>query len=474
MQPVKTIAALLLLAWCGQGQIAGTVRDSASGLPVAGVKILVTGARAQEVQTRETGTFSLDPVPPGRYMVFFRRDNYEDGHATVEVKPGGATVALEIRPFAEMEGVVRDEDGEPLEGVSVYVGGLRDSTDKAGHFHAQDIAGGQYTVTLRLPFELRRKAAIRDVERGQTFGYGYTLYYPGVTDPKLASPVTLAPGTRFTNFDIQLKRSPLVEMKGRIPDAPDNAEVELDSSRGLPDGPYNKRKLDAHGGFHFALLEPGDYTLVVHRNRPGDDLPYLSPVHLSDTGVQDLQVVLPLFARIEGAVRTLRADLRWEGVLRVMLGRLGFDTEVRVGTDGRFALNAIPPGEWNLAIDTSLTYRAGDARRRMYLNTQPPALLNVTEGGNAPLDLVLTDTTGRITGRADEPGLVTAFQAGVSRLSRFAMPGADGTFEIEVPPGEYEIGLTGGADCAKAKQKVSVTGGASVSVHLKACGADQN
>jgi hypothetical protein len=465
-------AALLAMASCAFGQLAGTVRDSVSKLPVAGVRIHATQTT---VESSATGEFALDGLKPGKYVLFFNREGYEDGRAAVEVTPDGNPVTLELKPWAELSGVIRGEDGHPLEGVALYLAGHRYTTDNDGRYDALDIPGSQYALTIRLPFALRRKTAVKDAARGETFGYPNTLFYPGELDRKLAAAVTLAPGAHMTNFDIDLRRGPLAQMKGKIVDAPANAQVELDSPNGLPEGPYGKQALDEHGGFHFDLLEPGDYTVVVHRNKPGDDLPYFAPVHLGEAGVQNLEVVLPPFARIEGVARASRADLRWAGTLRVMLGRQGYDTEVRVGPDGRFAMNAIPPGEWHLTIDTSLSYRADDPNRRLYLNAAPARTLRVAEGGNLPLELTLTDESARITGTVDEPGMVTVTHVGDGpSSSRVAVPRPDGSFELSVEPGDYRVSLSGSANCARLGEDVTVQSGAGTSVHLKACGSAGN
>ena len=393
----------------------------------------------------------------------------------MEVTPDGDAVTLEIKPWAELSGVIRGEDGNPLEGVGLYVGGHRYTTDKDGRYDAPDIPGGTYTLTVRVPYELRRKTVLRDEKRGETFGYPNTLFYPGELNRKLAAAVTLAPGAHMTNFDIDLRRGPLVQMKGRILDAPANAEVELDSPNGLPEGPYGKQALDRLGGFHFELLEPGDYTVVVHRNRPGDDLPYFAPVHLGEAGLRDLEVVLPPFAHIEGVVRTLRSDLQWQGTLRVTLDRQGYDTEVRAAPDGRFAIGAVPPGAWNLHVDTSLVYRADDPKQRLYLAAAPPETLRVTEGGNLPLEFTLTDDTAHINGTVDEPGIVTVTHLGDGlSSSRVAVPRPDGSFNLTVEPGAYHVSLSGSARCASMGENVNVESGGSASVHLKACGAAGN
>ena len=314
--------------------------------------------------------------------------------------------------------------------------------------------------TFRLPYELRRRTAVHDEKSGETFGYGNTV--------ATGLPLTIEPGAHLTNVDVSLRRTRLVEMKGKLVDGPADTEVELDSANGLPDGTYGKRKLDEHSGFHFELLEPGNYTLVTHRNLAGDDLPYLAPIHLGEAGVQDLEVVLPPFARIEGTVRTARADVKWEGTVRVTLGRLGYDTEVRVGPEGRFALNAIPPGEWNLAADANLVEAP-----KMYVIGLPNKL-HVTESGNPPLEIMLTDETGTITGTVEDPGPVLVTVApdggGVSTW-RMAMSKANGSFTVEVAPGEYRVAAAGGKECALRFEKVTVPSGGSVSVHLKACAA---
>ncbi len=465
----------VLSAASALGQISGTVRDSVTQLPVAGAKILVLQRGGSPVETGATGEFRIEGLAPRKYLIVANREGYQNRSAEVEVTASGASVTLEMKPLAELGGMVRGEDGKPMEGVALTIDGHRYTTDREGRYDASDVTGGSYTVTIRIPFALRRATAVHDEKRHETFGYANTLFYPGVTDAKLAALVTIAPGSRVKNFDIDLRRTRLVEMKGRVVDAAETTEVELDASRGLPDGPYGNRTLDEHGGFQFDLLEPGDYTLAIHRNRPGDDLPYLTLVHLGEAGVQDLQVVLPPFARIDGTVRTAREELHWDGLLRITLGRLGYETEVRVGPDGQFTLNAIPPGEWNLLVDSALARRADDPTRKMYVGPELPASLRVTEGGNAPLEIVLTDQAARITGTVDGPGLISIRQEGSAHSTwRMAVPEANGAFGIDVSPGEYMISPMGDAPCAKAPAKVTVKSGETVNVQLKTCRGTEN
>jgi hypothetical protein len=465
----------LLLPVATFGQLAGTVRDSASKLPVAGVKILVSGPAAKALESNDTGRFQLEAAPPGAYTVRFSKQGYDPGVATLEVKAGADPFTLEIRPWAEVEGTILDEDGRPLEGIPVYVGGLRDTSGKDGRYHAKDISGGRYLLSFQLPYELRRTTAIHNDKTGETFGYANTLFYPGVADRKLAGTVIIEAGAHLTNFDVRLRRTALVELKGRLSGALAATQVELDSAANHPDQTFNRRTVDAHGGFRFDLLPAGTYTLLVYRNRPGDDLPYITTVALGSAGVQDLEIVLPSFVRLEGTVRTVRADLRWEGKLRLIIGRNGYETEVRVASDGTFGIDAIPPGEWTFMVDDTMVHRADDAKRRLYALGSRGKLLHVTEGGNLPLTIELTDETGRISGTTEGSVLVGVRSAGDPfTLNRVVPVDKDRKFIVELAPGDYRVVILGGADCASQAVSVTVQGSTTSNIHLRSCSAGGN
>jgi len=209
MRETFRLSPLFLFSWCTFGQLTGTVRDSLSKLPLAHARI---HAARQTVESNDTGEFHVEGVAPGKYLVFFHADGYEDGHAAIEVSSDGARLTLEMKPLAELAGVVRDEDGKLLESVIVSVGRQRYTTGKDGRFDAPAIPSGTYTIALRLPYGLRRQTLLRDEARGETFGYANLTELP--------SPVTLSPGARMMNFDIDLRRGPLVELKGKLVDAP--------------------------------------------------------------------------------------------------------------------------------------------------------------------------------------------------------------------------------------------------------------
>lgn len=92
--------ALQPLAAQGTGSVRGTVTDSATGRPVAGVQLTVSGAPARAV-TSETGAYQLTGLPAGRVTVRAQRLGYAAASRPVDVTAGGsATADFRLRPVA--------------------------------------------------------------------------------------------------------------------------------------------------------------------------------------------------------------------------------------------------------------------------------------------------------------------------------------------------------------------------------------
>ena len=92
--------AIRPLAAQGTGTVRGTVTDSATGRPVAGVQLTVAGAPARAVTT-EAGTYQLTGLPAGRVTVRAQRLGYAAATRTLDLAAGGtATADLRLRPVA--------------------------------------------------------------------------------------------------------------------------------------------------------------------------------------------------------------------------------------------------------------------------------------------------------------------------------------------------------------------------------------
>ncbi len=90
------------------GQISGTVTDSATGQAVAGAEVVVVGT-GHRARTGDDGSYMIDGIPPGTYVVEVRRLGYvARRQGTVVVAGGAATVGFQLaaHPFRLQEVVV--------------------------------------------------------------------------------------------------------------------------------------------------------------------------------------------------------------------------------------------------------------------------------------------------------------------------------------------------------------------------------
>jgi TonB-linked SusC/RagA family outer membrane protein len=105
----------------GTGRIAGVVRDSASGLPLGAVQVLVTGTRLG-AQTNEAGRYTIAGVPVGTHSIESRRVGYRSGRvANVQVTSGG-TAEVDIRVsqnVLSLEAIVTTGLVDPTSGTRV-------------------------------------------------------------------------------------------------------------------------------------------------------------------------------------------------------------------------------------------------------------------------------------------------------------------------------------------------------------------
>jgi Carboxypeptidase regulatory-like domain len=113
------------------GRIEGTVTDSVHARPLAGVRVVAVGVQAPDVMRGDatstpTGTFRIDSLPPGRYMVGFESpllDSLEIAlpPRDLTVAPGGAaTIALALPPATKLRAAVCAKATLPAETGAVY------------------------------------------------------------------------------------------------------------------------------------------------------------------------------------------------------------------------------------------------------------------------------------------------------------------------------------------------------------------
>ena len=83
------------------GGIRGSVRDKDFGTPLVGVRVLVVGLPVGAV-TGADGTFLLDRVPVGRYLLTFSKDGYDRATASDVVVLASQLADVQVEMAAEI------------------------------------------------------------------------------------------------------------------------------------------------------------------------------------------------------------------------------------------------------------------------------------------------------------------------------------------------------------------------------------
>ena len=213
----------------------GRVINSATGEPVAGALVQICCQRRSQF-TGLDGTFRFADLPAGRLSIDGRKQGFFNDqelgrlsaakNAMISV-PAEGEVVIKLAPEAILYGEVKDENGDPVEGVRVSArrwsvqNGQRKLlpaaeavTDDQGSFRIAELKSGSYYLSLvarsggySIFAELSRK---KNVETG----YG-SQFYPGVTDVGSATPISVRPGAQVHISQI-LSRERLFDVSGVV------------------------------------------------------------------------------------------------------------------------------------------------------------------------------------------------------------------------------------------------------------------
>src|SRR2546429_4783808 len=120
-------------------RIAGTVRSSVNGFPIAGVMVAVQGARAFSVSD-SGGVFALAGLPPGRRTV---RVSYGDSlsYDQALTLSGGQTLTLSV---------LLDVEGAALSPIVVEASSIRAERSLAGFYDRRKLGFGRFYTLVDL------------------------------------------------------------------------------------------------------------------------------------------------------------------------------------------------------------------------------------------------------------------------------------------------------------------------------------
>jgi protocatechuate 3,4-dioxygenase beta subunit len=424
----------------GTGQIRGRVVDGDSGRAIpdfqvryqpdaqGGMRFMMRmgpgrgrGPYERQPFHAEDGSFVLEDVPAGRWMVEAFAPGFQAGSAAaVTVGEGEASDAVEVRLSkggAVSGRVLESRTGRPILDATVRIepsggerrmgmmrmGGEGDdetSTDADGRYELSGLAPGTWVLTASHPewsestttVEVKDAPASADVRLGRGGSIGGTVL--GGARPVAGAQVTLSPagesGMRMGGFMGGGEQSALTDEGGR---------------------------------FRFDRLNPGRYQLSAalrdQTSAPADAV-------LTGDDSQDVQLTLAAGALLKGVVSGL-ADNQLTGVTVSASGQDYF-ASARTGAGGVFELSGVPEGLITLRAN------AGD-----FLTSSRSASATVTIGpGQAEAAAEIVFEAGyRVDGHVTRGGkpvpdaMVSAFPDGGNRRSANGRTDDGGGYVLE-------------------------------------------
>ena len=285
----------------GTGIVRGRVVAAEGGRPLRRARITLTGEGGGPDSRRLTSTsldgrYEFKDLPAGRYRVSVQRGGYlpldygqrRPGEQGRPVQLADAqtleNVDFHLPRMGIITGRVTDEDGEPVEGVTIaatrslfYEGQRRlvpvvmTDTDDAGEYRIAKLPPGTYYVMATT------KDTWTVTERGKETVFGYLpTFLPGVAVASSARAVKVAIGQSVAGADLALVPGRAAKVAGIALDSQGRpfARVSLSeeirglnfaSFRGGPSG-----AVAADGSFSILNVPPGTYTAQAVR-LPGDN-----------------------------------------------------------------------------------------------------------------------------------------------------------------------------------------------------------
>lgn len=444
--------------------IAGTVRDAATGEPVAGARVAALRSGdfglAGGAEAAADGTFSLTGLAAGAYFLYLldpagrHRADFHGAPSAVTATAGATTtVDATLVPLGGRltATVTEDGTGAPVPGawglvLAAATGGIEAGAAAGadGAVTLPDLPVGAHRVVLIDPTGAHRAEFVDDAPGiDGAAAVGVTA---GGTTAVTAALAPAAPGDRrATVTGAVAEQGSGAAVAGAWVVALDAATFAL--TGGAVAGPDGRYALPlAPGRYVIGFLDPtGGHPMVWHDGVAQTRLDAATPIDVEGTTVVD--GALP---RVAGSVTgTVREDESHDPVAGTWVVAIG-PTTVRVtttGADGRFSFPALPAGTYRFAfVDPA------QGRHLEYWDDAPTVAgaraVAVPAGGSATVDASLAPP------RCGEPGAPSPC------LPTFPVPVAgSGWSRYDIAAGAHSATVTRGTSATAPRAGFSSASG---------------
>jgi len=493
------------------GRVSGKVINAITGEPVRKATVTMQPAGSQQQQggppgfgggmrgglsaaTDNAGTFVFENVTPGRYRLSgektgFIRSNFGGRSggigSEVNVSTGSdkADVVVRMTPQGIVSGRILDEDGEPMEGVSVSLmrqqyfqaqrrmqGQGANQTNDRGDFRITNVAPGKYYVLVQ-----RMNMGGAPIQQGkEEFGYP-KLFFPGVETMEQAQRVEVGPGQEFSGVQMTLRKVRVYRVKGRVSgvEAPPADAAGNRNRRGGGGGMIVQMRADGSSGemgfgfgppgmgggqvrpdgtFELASVTPGAYKLTVN-SFDGGRPRVVGSIKLSvgNNNVDGVVVTPSPVVSFQGKI-TVEGDKTLVNLKQVriqMQADMTFNQPVEVAEDGTFSLKDLSPEKYRITI-AQLTNSYVKAINVGGQDVRDAGIDLGSGGGGGPMEVIISTKIAKVDGMVekqkqdDAPGTIIVAKVGPNGELTYSNVTARvedaGKFSIaNLPPGEYKI-----------------------------------
>ena len=458
-------------------------------LPVRRARVTLEADSLREPAITDTdteGRYAFVSLPAGRYRIRAEKPGFvtlEFGQtrpfstpALLELKDREARAADVALPRgAAVEGHIVNEDGEPVENITVSAVRLMSgptgrrpvpirqvNTDDLGRFRVHSLPPGDYYVDAA-PGPLRGVGSAADpAERRSAPAH---TYFPGTPRVHEAQTVRLQTGQTVDHLDFGLTGVPVARLTVHIVDAAGKVPVSTVPRVQAVGGPIGEvRGTGRDGLFVFPSVAPGDYWVMAAASAGPAATSEFAAVRTTVDGhdLADLTVRTERGAQLDGRVEIDPGGSAPSlGGLRVVAHESEFElpdprgpgaapSPIVVDGTGRFTIASLfgpriiridrLPAHWALTrvwlADRDITDAVTDFRR---------------SNGASALRLTITDRTASVTGTVadDQHKAIDDYRVVVfaederqwtpwSRFVKSVLPSAGGRFTVDgLLPGRY-------------------------------------
>lgn len=436
--------------------IQGRVVEAKTGQPIRKVNVQVMGGAGQSygrqsVTTAADGTFTIEDLQPGRYVVTLEHAGFVQAtnrvQETFTLQPGQSLTGLIFRMQAAgvISGKIVDLDGDPMAGVSVnatmsgttLAGRFRSgagATNDLGEFRIADLRPGKYLISAQpaqMPVPVEEKGKAKD-----QLIYAPT-YYPGALDKSRAVVVDARSGEEaVANFGVLTSHA--YRVRGTVVGVPSGAIAQLillsKSSGETTDAP---QQLKDGGRFEYQNVLPGTYAgmMIVVKGMLGGERPEMQmvqlspPIEVDKTDVEGVELHGEPGGQVHGKFRLdTEAKFGWTQLnvnllptventsdtsMGIAYGSAAFaqaSTNPTISADGAFEMKNVPAGSYQLVVGAHSNTLRDYYTKSVNVGDRDAADSGFTVSGEMYLDVVVSAKGAAIEGNVvDSKGEPVAY-----------------------------------------------------------------